>query len=59
MQQALLTLPLEQRAAVTLCLVHGCTHVEASAIMELALGIVKSHVSRGRERLRKALEGDL
>jgi RNA polymerase sigma factor (sigma-70 family) len=58
-RQALLALPLEQRAAVTLCLVCGCSHSEASAIMGVALGTVKSHVSRGRERLRKALEGEL
>ena len=55
-RQALLTLPLEQRAAVTLCLVSGCSHGEASAIMGVALGTVKSHVSRGRERLRRALK---
>jgi RNA polymerase sigma-70 factor (ECF subfamily) len=58
-RQALLALPLEQRAAVTLCLVCGCSHSEASAIIGVALGTVKSHVSRGRERLRRALEGEL
>ena len=57
-RQALLALPLEQRAAVTLCLVCGCSHSEASAIIGVALGTVKSHVSRGRERLRRALEGE-
>jgi RNA polymerase sigma-70 factor (ECF subfamily) len=57
-RQALLALPLEQRAAVTLCLVCGCSHAEASAIIGVALGTVKSHVSRGRERLRRALEGE-
>jgi RNA polymerase sigma-70 factor (ECF subfamily) len=57
-RQALLELPFEQRAAVTLCLVSGCSHSEASAIMGVALGTVKSHVSRGRERLRRALEGE-
>ena len=57
-REALLTLPLEQRAAVTLCLVCGCSHAEASAIIGLALGTVKSHVSRGRERLRRALEAE-
>jgi RNA polymerase sigma factor (sigma-70 family) len=56
-RQALLALPLEQRAAVTLCLVCGCSHSEASAIIGAPLGTVKSHVSRGRERLRRALEG--
>jgi RNA polymerase sigma-70 factor (ECF subfamily) len=55
-RQALLALPLEQRAAVTLCLVCGCSHSEASAIIGVPLGTVKSHVSRGRDRLRQALE---
>ena len=58
-RRALLALPLEQRAAVTLCLVCGCSHSEASAIIGVALGTVKSHVSRGRERLRRALEEEL
>ena len=57
-RRALLALPLEQRAAVTLCLVCGCSHSEAAAVLGMALGTVKSHVSRGRERLRKALDGE-
>jgi RNA polymerase sigma factor (sigma-70 family) len=57
-RQALLALPLEQRAAVTLCLICGCSHGEASTIIGVPLGTVKSHVSRGRERLRRALEGE-
>ena len=58
-RRALLALPLEQRAAVTLCLVCGCSHSEVAGIIGVALGTVKSHVSRGRERLRRALEGEL
>jgi len=54
---ALLALPLEQRAAVTLCLVCGFSHAEAAKILGTALGTVKSHVLRGRERLREAIEG--
>ena len=54
---ALQSLPLEQRAAVTLCLVCGFSHSEAAQILETALGTVKSHVLRGRERLREAIEG--
>ena len=53
---ALQTLPLEQRAAVTLCLVSGFTHSEVAAILGMPLGTVKSHVLRGRERLREAIE---
>jgi len=53
---ALQALPLEQRAAVTLCLVCGFSHSEAAQILGTALGTVKSHVLRGRERLREAIE---
>jgi RNA polymerase sigma-70 factor (ECF subfamily) len=55
-RRALLALPLEQRAAVTLCLVCGFSHSEAAAIIGVPLGTVKSHVSRGRDRLREELE---
>ena len=53
---ALQALPLEQRAAVTLCLICGFSHSEAAKILETPLGTVKSHVVRGRERLREAIE---
>jgi RNA polymerase sigma factor (sigma-70 family) len=55
-RQALLALPLEQRAAVTLCLVCGFSHAEAAGILGAALGTVKSHVLRGRDRLRETME---
>jgi RNA polymerase sigma factor (sigma-70 family) len=57
-RRALQTLPLEQRAAVTLCLVCGFSHSEAAEILGTPLGTVKSHVQRGRERLLKAIEGN-
>ena len=57
-RHALLALPIEQRAAVTLCLVCGCSHMEAATTIGVALGTVKSHVARGREQLRRALEGE-
>ena len=55
--QALAALPLDQRAAIMLCLAQGFTHAEAAEVLELPLGTVKSHVSRGREKLR-ALIGE-
>jgi len=55
-RMALEAMPLEQRAAVTLCLVCGFSHSEAAKILGTALGTVKSHVLRGRERLREAIE---
>jgi RNA polymerase sigma-70 factor (ECF subfamily) len=58
-RRALQALPLEQRAAVTLCLVCGFSHSEAADILGAPLGTVKSHVLRGRERLLKEFEGSI
>lgn len=55
--QALATLPLDQRAAIMLCLAYGFTHAEAARVLQLPLGTVKSHVARGRDKLR-ALIGE-
>jgi RNA polymerase sigma-70 factor (ECF subfamily) len=55
-KRALHALPLEQRAAVTLCLVCGFSHSETAGILGAPLGTVKSHVLRGRERLLKEME---
>ncbi|MDB5441167.1 MAG: polymerase subunit sigma-70 [Caulobacteraceae bacterium] len=52
---ALAALPLEQRAAVALCLAEDFSHSEAAQILGLPLGTVKSHVVRGRARLLEAL----
>lgn len=53
---AMAALPEDQRAVVALCLGEGFSHTEASEILNLPLGTVKSHASRGRERLLQALE---
>ena len=42
-KRALQALPIEQRAAVTLCLVCGFSHSEAAEILGAPLGTVKSH----------------
>ena len=55
--KAMAELPLEQRAAVALCLSQDFSHAEAAAILGLPLGTVKAHVSRGRARLLSALGG--
>ncbi len=52
LRQALATLGQDQKAAVMLCLGCGLTHEEAAEALALPLGTVKSHVLRGRERLR-------
>jgi RNA polymerase sigma factor (sigma-70 family) len=57
LEKATASLPAEQKAAVLLCL--GCefSHSEAAEALALPLGTVKSHVTRGREKLIAALEG--
>lgn len=55
-QRAMLELTDEQRAAVALCLGEGFSHTEAAEILRMPLGTLKSHISRGRERLLRALE---
>jgi RNA polymerase sigma-70 factor (ECF subfamily) len=52
---ALLALPIEQRAAVALCLAEGFSHAEAAETLGAPLGTVKSHVARGRARLLEVL----
>jgi RNA polymerase sigma-70 factor (ECF subfamily) len=54
-QQALAVLSLDQKAVVMLCLAHGFTHAEAAEALDMPLGTVKSHILRGRERLREVL----
>ena len=55
LRQALLSLPLDQRAAVVLCLGSGYTHAEVAEMLAIPLGTIKSHVLRGREKLRGIL----
>jgi RNA polymerase sigma-70 factor (ECF subfamily) len=54
-RQALLSLPLDQRAAVMLCLGSGYTHAEVAETLAIPLGTIKSYVLRGREKLRGIL----
>lgn len=54
---AMAALAPDQRAAVALCLAQDFTHAEAAEALDMPLGTVKSHVARGREKL-KALLGD-
>jgi len=46
---------LAQRAAVVLSFGCGLTHPEAAEALGVPLGTVKSHILRGRDRLRAAL----
>ena len=52
-------LPEAQRAALVLCYEHGLTHDEAALALGCPLGTLKSHVSRGKQRLRSWLSEEV
>ena len=54
-EEALLALPPDFRAAVVLCDVEGLTYEEIAEVLDLKLGTVRSRIHRGRTMLRKAL----
>ena len=54
---ALRRLPGNQRSAVILIGVEGKSYDEAANAMETTAGAVRSHLARGRERLRATLRG--
>ncbi len=54
-EQAMDSLTPEQRAAVILCLSYGFSHSEAAKALGQPLGTVKSHVARGKGKLRAFL----
>src|SRR5277367_3243766 len=56
LERAMARLSLPERAALTLCYAQEYTQEEAADILNLPLGTLKSHVARGREKLRKLLE---
>ncbi|MEX1022994.1 MAG: sigma-70 family RNA polymerase sigma factor [Dehalococcoidia bacterium] len=55
LEQALLTLPDDWREVVVLADVHGMDYREVAAATGLALGTVKSRLSRARSRLREVI----
>lgn len=54
-QESLLKLPNEFRAAVILCDVQGFSYEEISQILQCSLGTVRSRIHRGRRLLRELL----
>jgi len=44
-----------ERAALTLCYAAGMAHEEAASTLGMPLGTLKSHVARGREKLKTLL----
>jgi RNA polymerase sigma-70 factor (ECF subfamily) len=55
LERALALLPDDQRTAIVLSDVQGYGYDEISEITGVAVGTVKSRISRGRARLREAL----
>jgi RNA polymerase sigma factor (sigma-70 family) len=56
LEKALHHLTAVQCAAITLCLGLGYGHEEAAEILDLPLGTLKSHIARGREKVKLLLE---
>ncbi|MDQ4099165.1 MAG: sigma-70 family RNA polymerase sigma factor [Chloroflexota bacterium] len=56
LEKALAALPDDQRLAIILVDVQGYGYDEVAAITDVAVGTVKSRVSRGRARLRESLQ---
>jgi len=55
----LLRLPLHQRTAVIMRDVEGMSYEEIAEAMQVSLGTVKSRIARGREELKRHLNGAL
>jgi RNA polymerase sigma-70 factor (ECF subfamily) len=55
----LLRLPIHQRIAVVMRDIEGMTYEEIAEAMQVSLGTVKSRIARGREELKRRLNGEL
>ncbi len=58
-EHSLLQLPLQQRIAVIMRDVEGSSYEEIAESMQVSLGTVKSRIARGREELKRRLNGAL
>jgi RNA polymerase sigma-70 factor (ECF subfamily) len=56
LEKALALLRPPERSALTLCFALGMPHEEAAEVMKVPLGTLKSHVARGREKLKILLK---
>ena len=57
--RAFAALPEEQRAVLLLVGVEDLSYQEAASVVGVPIGTVMSRLSRGRERLRRAIHGEL
>ncbi len=55
LERALATLPAAERAAIVQCYHNDLTHEEAAYVLGCPVGTVKTHVLRGKQRLKAAL----
>ncbi len=58
-ERSLLDLPLQQRAAVIMRDIEGLSYEEIAEAMDVSLGTVKSRIARGRDELKRRLNGVL
>jgi RNA polymerase sigma-70 factor (ECF subfamily) len=56
LERAFALLKPAERAAITLCHAAGMSHEEAATALQLPLGTVKSHIARGKEKLKTLLQ---
>lgn len=59
LERSLAKLPVKQRIAVVLRDIEGLPYEEISALLEVSQGTVKSRIARGREELKRRLNGIL
>jgi len=58
-ERSLLRLPVQQRVAVVMRDIEGLSYEEIAESMQVSLGTVKSRIARGREELKRRLNGAL
>jgi RNA polymerase sigma factor (sigma-70 family) len=56
--RAMGTLPEDQRAVILLVSIESLSYAEAAEVLKVPVGTVMSRLARGRERLRRSLEGE-
>jgi RNA polymerase sigma-70 factor (ECF subfamily) len=58
-RRTLLGLPVHQRVAVIMRDIDGLSYEEIASALQISLGTVKSRIARGREELKRRINGDL
>ncbi len=58
-ERLLLRLPIQQRVAVVMRDIEGLSYEEIAESLQVSLGTVKSRIARGREELKRRLNGTL